>query len=526
MSIKSSAQAYLAMQRQTGGLGVPASMVDASGQPLLFLRYLPGIKCSPNLNYQRYREGGGGRYATLNLKEGFTHDIEFPVFARPIPLGILAAASTGPSAVARASQNLSGGNVSNGLFRQPKKKAGGGDSVLTANIAAGAVAGLAVAVGTGFANSDKLAVGFGPTLEFITGTTWVLGSLTFTAITALKYPHVAGEPVRTVDAFTTVATANTTGASPLSVVSETGFTAADTIVIGGRSTAGFRGLNFGASEEKVITTTGAGVLNFTGSLTNQHAVGEWVYIADVSVTTTMIHGFEPMTSLAGQLDYYTFERAVGTDIIERVQDSKLGGFGLSGEALKPFQIMAKAAGRFGRTRTAAQALTEDYTFQDPSADLPFRFPNASFHFKVGSSTNYFNRCRKFDLQLNNIQAMDVFTNAISRDEVPDLAADLDLTAEFYFDNPAEYYECYYGSGSPATGTGPSANAVLGEVVMYLSISATERALIWIPNGVWEGFPTEVDPDPKPIVVQTKFSPLKGNEPAYLLAVENKETTVY
>jgi len=524
MAIKSSAQAYLAAMRQGGGLGVPADMVGTAGNFPLFFRYLPGIKCSPNLSYQRYREGGGGRYATLNLKEGFTHDIEFPVFARAIPLGFLASASTGPSAMARNLQNLSGGNVSNGLYHPPLKKIAGGDSTLTTFLPTGSIAGMTVALGTNFTGTDKLAIGWGPTLEFVTATTFA--TPTFTAFSATKYPHVAGEPVRTVNCYTTVATANTTGASPLLVVSETGFVAADMLVIGGRSLAGFRGLNYGASEEKAAGTVAAGSIAFAGTLANQHAVGEWVYQADTAVTTTAVHGFEPMTALGGQLDYYTFERAVGTDIIERVQDSKMGGFGLSGEALKPFTIQAKAAGRYGKTRTSAQALTENYTNQDPSLDIPFRFPNASFHFKVGSSLNYFNRCRKFDLQLNNIQAMDVFTNAISRDEVPDLAADLELTAEFYFDNPAEYYEAYYGTGAPASGTSPSSNAVLGEVLMDLNISATERAMVWVPNGVWEGFPVEVDPDPKPIVIQTKFSPLKGNEPAYLLAVQNKYLTTY
>jgi hypothetical protein len=63
--------------------------------------------------------------------------------------------------------------------------------------------------------------------------------------------------------------------------------------------------------------------------------------------------------------------------------------------------------------------------------------------------------------------------------------------------------------------------------MDFSISATQRMSIFIPNLTWEAFPVEIDPEPKPIIVEAVGVPLKtGSQPLYTICVQNADTTLY
>ena len=91
MAIKSSALGYVAAQRQSAFETYP-TMTSGS----TFFRFLPTPTLTPEVTTNTFREGGGGRYITLALKEGIAYNMSFPMFARPTAMGFLLQGLTGP----------------------------------------------------------------------------------------------------------------------------------------------------------------------------------------------------------------------------------------------------------------------------------------------------------------------------------------------------------------------------------------------------------------------------------------------
>lgn len=561
MGAKSSAVGYVAMKRQAG-LDSPVGGADmttgaiGSGNPRYFIKALGGIKFSQQPEATRYRElGGGGRDVTLELKEGVTQDPEFEVMARPTTLGMLVQSATGPSAKTFATQVLGGGQVSNGFVRRPAAHATNlnAAAVLSVNYDAGAASLVISGTQTALISGDTLCIGWGPTMEFVTlsgaSVVSVPNDTTTVPISALIFPHVKGEPAMRPKAWTKLTAAADSQAADVSITQTVltvtssaitaGFLVNRRIAIGAIGTAGTSlGAEFGSSEEVDLhtatpvtaTTLTLSATNTAGAgvLLNKHSIGAWVYDVGAAAAAVpasgMIHCFEPMTSLDGENDYYSFARAVSTVLYEQAVDCKVDTLTIMGEAKKPLKAKVSAASRYGKYMSSA--LAEDYTNQ-ATADVPFRFQNGKYFFKIGSDLELSSKCYGFDFMLDNKVARDIFTDQIFRDEVKDLAREMDLGPKFYFQSGAAYNEIMYGGSAPANNTLPSVNMATGYVVMDFRIDDTTRMAIWIPSVTWSGFPVEADPEPKPIQVEAKCTPLKsGTLPVFTMAIYNKETGRY
>ena len=564
MGAKSSAVGYLAIKRQAG-LDSPTGGADmttgatGSGNPRYFLK-ARNLKFSQMPESTRYREiGGGGRDIALELKEGITQDPEFEVFARPVVAGFLAQAMSGPSTKTYATQSFGGGQVSNGFVRRPSASTVAFPTTLAASVDAG-VASITIADipsalpgGAGLAANDWMAIGWGPTLEFfqvnapVTGSNVTVPIMLGPPIQVLQYPHVKGEPVMRCKAVAWLA-ANTAGTAgeTLTVPTALGtaFGATRRIAIGAiqnvtaTTTSGawgsatLNGAEFGSCEE--VDTASSTATNIVlaagapGTVKNKHSAGAWVYdvgaAADTVPTTGMIHCFEPMTSLDGENDYFSLARAVSTALFEQVCDAKSNTFSIVGEAKKPLNIKCMFPSRYGKSQAAA--LTESYTNQQ-IADLPFLYQHGKFFVKIGTDVELSSKMFAFDFMVDNKCALDIFTDSTTRDEVKDLAREMEISPKFYFQSGAAYNNVIYGGSSPSNGALPSPNMATGYISMDFRIDDYTRMGIWIPSITWSGFPVEVDPEPKPLTVDAKCTPLKsGNLPVFLMAVMNKELGQY
>jgi hypothetical protein len=501
----------------------------------VFFRYLSSPRSSAEQTNTRYREGGGGRDITLSIKEGLTHNIEFPVFARPTISGYLLHAATGPHIVGAG---LGGGAKSNGLHEPPKLAAASpGNTTLTARANVGANT-ITVASITDFAVTEIIAIGWGPNLEFVKihASTAPAGStITLDATTVLKFPHTIGEPVVQVKGATRLTANAVVGAGTLTVSATelspiTGFGIGDWIVIGPDGDAASLVSEYGQTETIQIhaATPPAGTtITLATNTVDGHSSGSWVYVVRLTgdaSPTSVIHAFEPVSSLSGATDYYSLSRAVGADIFELIQDCKLGTFELSAESVSPLRFQTNWMGRFGAVTTQ---LTEDYIGQDPVNDLPFTTANGKYHIKFGASSNISSKLRQFTFSATNILADDIYTDGISRDEILDLAREANFSAQFYFDTAAEYYETFYGAGAPSVGTTPTTIATQGSVLMNWQITTSKRLCLWIPQLTWEAFPVEIDPEPKPIIVEAVGVPLKASGlPLYAVGVQNSDLLIY
>jgi hypothetical protein len=563
MGAKSSAVGYLAIKRQAG-LDSPTGGADmttgatGSGNPRYFLK-ARNLKFSQMPESTRYREiGGGGRDIALELKEGITQDPEFEVFARPVVAGFLAQAMSGPSTKTYATQSYGGGQVSNGFVRRPSASTVAFSTTLSASVDAGVATLMLADSPASLAANDWLAIGWGPTLEFFQSAGIVgVGAVpvacpisTGPPIQVLQYPHVKGEPIMRCKAVAWLA-ADTVGTQVdpmvLTVPTPLGsaFAIGRKVAIGAvqnvnATTSGgswgdptLNGAEFGGCEEintsaATATTATTITLVAAGTLKNKHSKGAWVYdvglAADTVPTTGMIHCFEPMTSLDGENDYFSLARAVSTALFEQVCDAKSNTFSIVGEAKKPLNIKCMFPSRYGKSQAAA--LTESYTNQQ-IADLPFLYQHGKFFVKIGTDVELSSKMFAFDFMVDNKCALDIFTDSTTRDEVKDLAREMEISPKFYFQSGAAYNNVIYGGSNPSNGALPSPNMATGYISMDFRIDDYTRMGIWIPSITWSGFPVEVDPEPKPLTVDAKCTPLKsGNLPVFLMAVMNKELGQY
>lgn len=528
---KTSALGYIAAKRQ--------SVFGTAVTPDTFFRYLSAPTSSAEATNNRYREGGGGRDITLSLKEGIMHNVEFPVFARATIIGFLLQAATGPTLVSGGDgAALGGGTMSNGLYDPPTLAGTPVNTTLSANVDAGATE-INLTDTTGVTAGDELIIGWGANAEWVTvDADWVSGNPvtledTGPPIITAKFAHAALEPcvepamVGYVGANYLPTTHTTTLTLAAGHTFVTGI-ATDELSVLADADAAALGKEFGQAEIVGFTTVTVNDVTLDAALAHSHSAGALVYQSDETNTTTKIHGFEPMTGLGSALDYFTVGRAVGTDIVENIQDCKLTSFEISGEAPGPIRLQVSWTGRFGNVLTTA--LTEDYTNQDPEVDIPFRMPDGRFNVLFGSSSGISTELRQFTWNASNIVAEDIFTDSITRDDILDLARESNFSAQFYFNTAAEYYEVFYGDPTPTSGEGtdtPSSTATSGDIVLSFSISATERLMFWVPSIVWETFPVEIDPEPKPIIVDAVGVPLKsGSSPLWLAAVQNKDVAIY
>lgn len=506
-----------------GILGAPASMATGSR----FFRFLSAPRGSAEFTNNRYREGGGGRDITLSLKEGLKHGVEVPLFARPTVMAYLLAAGVGSSGPGIAG----GGTSSNGLTRPPKiKVTTPASATLTAAVAAtsGSVTFNTTTSANTFANLQKVVVGWGPNMEFMTLT----GGSTTTAVNTAGclFPHAKGEPIYEVKGYGTIATiaSGAVGLAGFDLSASHGFASADKLAIWGNSTASLLGAGVGAAEELTAQTITANVVSVISPvMRNGHSVGDWVYEYDDTVTTSRIHTFEPVSSLTGSLDYYSVYRSVpgstnANSILEQVQDSKLSNMTLSGESPMALKMTAGWQGRFAQTLSAP--ITDDYVNQS-STDLPFRMVNGKHLIKMGTSIDLSTRMRSFEWNFSNITADDIYTDAISSDEILDLARESNFNAQFYFNSSAEYYEVFYGGAAPVSA--PTTNITAGSAVLDFTISATQRMSVYIPYMTWESYPVEIDPEPKPIIVEAVGVPLKqSGQPLYSISIQNADIALY
>jgi len=523
---RTSALGYIRAQRQTA-LNAPAAMTAPTDTR--FFRFLSAPKSSAEMTNTRYRESGGGRDISLSIKEGIRYNMDFPMFARPCPSGYVMQAGFGPGV---GPGTLGGGKMSNGLYEPPKMPDTPGNSTLTSVYKSGLT--LTVASVTNFATTDKIAIGWGPTLEFavIDGAPDV-PTLTITLAAALKFPHTVGEPVHEVVAFTTLSADEAALQTTLSITSAVGLTDNDYLAIGPNATAGALGSEYGQVEIVHVNQASPStslVIDAPG-LVHAHSAGSWVYVvrADVdAAATSKIHGNEPVTALDASLDYYTLERTVpgAVTLVERVQDMKLGTMELSAESPGPLRWQLGWKGRYAKV-PGVTAAVETYPHQDPVLDLPFRMSDGKYFIEFGSSTDLSTRLRQFTLSFSNMTADDIFTDKITRDDILDLAREANFSAQFYWDSCAEYKEWVYGTATPGATAEPSTSATFGRVCLNFSIGAGKRMMIYIPEMAWENFPVDVDPEPKPIVVEVTGVPLKpSGTPVWTVGVDNKDLTVY
>jgi hypothetical protein len=531
---KTSALGSIVAKRQSA-LGTAADpSTDDADNPRIFFRYLSAPTVTPEQTNNRFREGGGGRDVTLSLKEGIAHNVEFPLFARPTPMGYLMAALTGPNApAAGGAAPVGGGSMSNGLVRPPKiHGTSPGNTTLDGPHASGATI-LNVVSNTDFSDGDQIVIGWGANMEFL-----VLTTATTMTVPATLYPHANGEPVYTVAAFGILQSDYDASVDILNLEigsTDPGFSADDVVAVVGIGTAAALGTESGQAEEGTLenpTHYADPELVLTGALTHDHGAGAWVYAVDTGVTATRIHLFEPMTALDAALNYHTVEanRAAG-QVIERVQDCKLGTFEFSGEAPQALRAQINFMGRFGKVR--ASAITEDYVWQDVVDDLPFRMVNGNHVIQIadpaagGDIIGMSTKMRQFTWNMSNILAEDIWTDSIARDELLDLARESNFGAQFYYENNDEYMAVYYGDKDAAEGTEPTTVATGAKFLLDFSISAALRMNIYCHQSVVESWPVEVDPEPKPIVVESALVPLKASGiPLYICAVQNKETGLY
>ena len=538
---KTSAIGYIAAARQrltaspdNTGLGQPRT--SSGGPPETYdglpaglnFRFLSAPRASAEFTLNRFREGGGGRDVTLSLKEGVAHNVEFPVFARPVVAGFMFQAAAGPAnhdgaTFGTAGDTAGGGQMANGLVKPPLLSVGGGNSNLTNPQSAGDATIIVDTIGT-FADTELIVVGLGGNMEFHT----IMGApsgTTITLTTPLLYSHAKGERVYEVDAYTNISAAEPAGETMLTVADEMTFGDMDDIaIVGIGSVAANGGQEYGQAEEATIMgAPSANTIVIASATEHAHSIGSWVYIVDP--TANYVHFFEPVSSLAGSTDYFSVDRTVGADINERVQDGKLAQFELTAESPAAVRFNSSWICRFGAIRTAL--LAEDYTNQDPAADLPFRMPDGGFLFDFGGEIGVSTKLRQISAQFTNIVADDIFTDEISRDEILDLARESAISAQFYFIDEKEYYQVVYGTSAPTGGETPVTSSTFGEVVLNWDIGGTDLMSIWYPQVEWGNFPSEIDPEPRPIIVEASGQPLKkATQPLWVATVQNKTGVLY
>jgi hypothetical protein len=366
-----------------GALGATVNMASGSR----FFRFLSTPRGSAEFTNNRYREGGGGRDITLSLKEGLKHPIEFPMFARPTVTGFLLGAGVGTTAAGIGG----GGTTSNGLVHPPKiKTTTPASATLTAGVAAtsGTVTFNTTTSANTFANLQKVVVGWGPNMEFMTLT----GGTTSTAINTAgcKFPHAKGEPIYEVNGYGTIATiaSSAAGLAAFDLAAGHGLTSVMTLAIWGNSTSTLLGAEIGAAEEldgQTITVNAVSAISPV--MRNGHSVGDWVYEYDDGITTSAVHAFEPVSSLTASLDYYNLYRSVpgssdGNSVLEQIRDAKLMNMTLSGEAPMALKMQVGWMGRYGTTLAAP--LVDDYSNQG-ATDLPFRMVNGKHVISMGAA---------------------------------------------------------------------------------------------------------------------------------------------
>ncbi len=533
---KTSAIGYITAARQTLGLNTPRTddasnawtitdpLVDPAG---MFFRYLSSPTASAAATNNRFREGGGGRDVTLSLKEGITHNVDFSVFARPVAMGYLWQSLTGPAAVGAV---RGGGTRSNAVYRPPDLIGGAGNTTTNARIKAGDLATVVPFVSdTGFAAAEGLVCGWGANMEFHL----IASDGPLILTTPWQFPHNIGEPVYSTEWGQVTADVDI-GATTLTVeaVIGTGITDGPTkfgILYDNDATV--KGNEFGSAEEftgtlasNVITAIAASGLV---GIENEHSIGAIVYPVDDAITSA-VHTFEPVSGLASSVDYFTVERSASGQVFERVQDCKMSTFELSGESPAAITCNVSFMGRFGAVQTSAEAVSiELYPNQDPATDLPFRMVDGEYNILFGSSNGISSSLRQFSWNASNIVADDIFTDSITRDDILDLARESNFSCQFYFDTAAEYYETFYGEPTPSAGSTPSTVATSGSILLEWVIDVNKRMNIYIPQVVWEAYPVEIDPEPKPIIVDAVGVPLKsGTAPLYLASVQNADTLQY
>lgn len=523
----SSARGYIAVQRQSA-FGTPGDMITPAP---IFYSYRNAPRAGGEVTNNRYRESASGLDVGLSLKEGIQYMADFPLLARPVTIASLLQHVMGPAAGgALANQVLGGGWMSNGLVRPPKPAGGGGNSTLAVlRAGTGAENTLTVASATGFGNADKVAIGWGPNLEFVTlhASAAVAGAvLTLAVGTFLKFPHAVGEPVVEVAAYAQLAANYTTGtALTFGAGQGTGFVNGDTIAVSFMANAGFEGSEFGSAEEKLVTTFAGDLATVLSSaLSNKHSIGAWVYVVDTTVTASRIHCFEPVSALGRTCDYFSVERAVSNILVERMSDAKAGNFEVSGESPGPLEISMSYKPRLGSPYI--NALTDTYPNQGAD-DVPFRMPDGKFVLTVGASTTESTQMRQFALAVGNDLLTDLYTDDIVSADILQVSRQANLQAQFYFSTKASYMEFMYGNSAPSDGAAPSRLAATGVFLASFQIDASKRVSIFIPRVVWEAYPVNTDAEPKAIVVEAVGAPLKlSGRPMILVAVQNADTAVY
>lgn len=548
MPIRPSESGYLALaiQDRTTSDGLNQTVALESGTfmtttnsgagTVLAVPFRPGLKATPNASSTKYREGGGGRDATLLIREKVGVDLTIPVFAKPLITGMLFRAALGVE----------------GITQAPLVKAAGANTTVTAASAKGATA-LAVASNTNIANGDTIIIGKGPTQEAIVVTT-TGASLT---VPALKFPHVIGESVIETAWVGTIAVAPAIGDVTLSIAAigpGVPVTATGSLQIGD-------GSNYGRVEIVDYTTIGAisagrypisGIAVHAGLATTAqatgiqrtHLVGELVFPIDT--TTAFIHTFAPLNDISKDLDYLTAEISRANLTINRFKNLKLGKMTLKMGATKPIDIQADFMGTDGTARDKASPLSAVAGFAYESAKItPFCYFHGNFNISAGISPNYSNIStfiNQMDVNFENVLAAELYDTNITRDDVIALARNITFSAKVYFDSASTfqlYNQVYFGidGNSPTTAANISAVIPNGSVSMRYAFKEPTDATFkemhfWFPNVVWEKAEVDLDPEPKPLEMTVSGSPLydpggtSGYQDIMTVMVENTRANHY
>ncbi|MHB8928760.1 MAG: phage tail tube protein [Bacillota bacterium] len=203
-------------------------------------------------------------------------------------------------------------------------------------------------------------------------------------------------------------------------------------------------------------------------------------------------------------------------LVERIGDCKIESVDIEGESGKPIKLAVTFLG----TKTHIEAAPTATAYE---TEAPFVFTGAVFTINTVAST----LIEKFKISIKNGLDGDIFTNAITRNDIVEHHRQVDVEFTAKFESADDYKKVYYGG---IAGVDPASSVFEGALIIAATYGAGAGArglTITIPVLKYVSGPIDdLDPAGKTLNQEFVGFATKGTDPIITVAVKNNTTLGY
>ena len=281
---------------------------------------------------------------------------------------------------------------------------------------------------------------------------------------------------------TTLSSAVLAGATSLSTVATLGTVGTLAVAVEG----GYSSTTGEIVTVDLTTHTGAGPFTYTLANAATFRLGH------SNSGTVVSQASHALTRQTGPYDPYTLEWAYGhaggtPSSAWRLQDAVCTELKISGQANHPIRFEHTWYGALSKLQAALSSPVYEGAGVIGTPSAPFRFDQGGSSWQIdGAGTGNAATIAKYDVTIKNSTDVQEFvtetlTPAYFQPGNCDISANLDVV----FQNFAQYYETYFGSTAPASGSSDSAIVGVGSFQVTHTLDAINSLLLNLKNAAYQ-----------------------------------------